>query len=81
MYFINFLKYFKKYFLNMKQKESNNGRKDYGKEKATLLLTRIIYFFTVEKGECILTHGLHCTHIYTITYNPRSNVTHKFIIN
>lgn len=35
----------------------------------------------VEKGECILTHGLHCTHIYTITYNPQLNVTHKFIIN
>lgn len=35
----------------------------------------------VEKGECILTHGLHCTHIYTITYNPQLNVTHKSIIN
>lgn len=33
------------------------------------LLTRIIYFFfIVEKGECILTHGLHCTHIYIYIY-------------
>jgi len=33
----------------------------------------------VEKGECILTHELHCTYIYTITYNPQLNVTHKLI--
>jgi len=44
------------------------------------LLTRIIYFsLMVEKGECILTHELHCTYIYTITYNPQLNVTHKLI--
>lgn len=33
----------------------------------------------VEKGECILTHELHCTYIYTITYNSQLNVTHKLI--
>lgn len=59
----------------------NDGERERYKHESFFLLTRIIYFFfhVVEKGECILTHELHCTYIYTITYNPQLNVIHKLI--
>lgn len=50
------------------------------------LLTRIIYFFHCRKRRMYLNswtalYSYIYIHIYTITYNPQLNVTHKFIID